>query len=143
MKKQMNDDEDKSLLRELNDNPGQFTRIMQILNSKNDETPRHSNVKKIRISNMSKNLSESISPDPSRYSILSENSKAMKNKNDQELGSFYKKLKDGMKREMSDDSGEDSEVTSDLLTEVNEENERQNNKINNDDSDDELRGSIY
>ena len=30
-------DDDKSLLRELNDNPGQFTRIMQILNSKNDD----------------------------------------------------------------------------------------------------------
>ena len=36
------DDEDKSLLRELNDNPGQFTRIMQILNSKGEETPRNS-----------------------------------------------------------------------------------------------------
>ena len=30
-------DDDKSLLRELNDNPGQFTRIMQILNSKNED----------------------------------------------------------------------------------------------------------
>ena len=50
---------------------------MQILNSKIDETPRHSNVKKIRISNISKNLSESTSPDPSRYSMISENSKAM------------------------------------------------------------------
>ena len=97
---------------------------MQILNSKIDETPRHSNVKKIRISNMSKNLSESTSPDPSRYSIISENSKAMKNRNDQELSSFYRKLKDGMKHEISDDSGEDSELTSELLTEVNEENER-------------------
>ena len=97
---------------------------MQILNSKIDETPRHSNVKKIRISNMSKNLSESNSPDPSRYSMISENSKAMKNRNDQELSSFYRKLKDGMKHEISDDSGEDSELTSELLTEVNEENER-------------------
>ena len=75
---------------------------------------------------MSKNLSESTSPDPSRYSIISENSKAMKNRNDQELSSFYRKLKDGMKHEISDDSGEDSEMTSELLTEVNEENERQN-----------------
>ena len=80
------DDEDKSLLRELNDNPGQFTRIMQILNSKGEETPRNSKQTKFRISNMNRNLNDSgreSSPldTESRYSMISENAKATKNRN--------------------------------------------------------------
>ena len=114
------DDEDKSLLRELNDNPGQFTRIMQILNSKGEETPRNSKQTKFRISNMNRNLNESRESSPldteSRYSIISENAKATKMRNQQELGSFYKKLRDGMQKEDSD-SEFDSEGTSEMLTE--------------------------
>ena len=120
---------------------------MQILNSKSEDTPRHSRAKKIRISNMSKNLSErdaAGSPlDPnSRYSMLSENSKAVKTKNEQELSSFYKRLRDGMQREDSEDSGMDSEVTSELLTE-DVDTDRRADRMHDDDSGEELSGSIY
>ena len=87
---------------------------------------------------MSKTLSErdaAGSPlDPnSRYSLLSENSKAVKTKNEQELSSFYKRLRDGMQREDSEDSGMDSEVTSELLTE-DVEIDRRADRMHDDDS---------
>ena len=69
---------------------------------------------------MNRNLNESRESSPldteSRYSIISENAKATKMRNQQELGSFYKKLRDGMQKEDSD-SEFDSEGTSEMLTE--------------------------
>ena len=67
---------------------------MQILNSKHDDNESPKFGKSIRVSGISNDVSPT---EPSvRGSMLSEHSKAVKKKNEQELGSFYRKLRDGM-----------------------------------------------
>ena len=137
-------DGDRSLLRELNDNPGQFTRIMQILNSKQTdeaESPRQSKV--IRISGAS--AGDMITDGTSeRTSLMSEHAKKTKKKNAEELGSFYRKLREGIKEEDSEDGSAGSDATSDLMTEIHDHELVDRAVRVKDDEDEDLpKGSIY